>query len=440
MVNDERRDVVEKLFLTKNGIKIYSYKNPALHSFHLSLFLRAGAMFEAPEENGITHFLEHVSIRNVNSIMSGALYSELDRYGLEFNASSFSEMVQFYMSGASKNLKCAVPIFAKLLSPIALGKDEIDAERKRIKAEIRESDEKNSLLSFTNEITHKGTSLAKSIVGSNPVIDKITRKKLEEYRKRNFTANNLFVYLTGNFEDSDIESLAEELEKYELSAGIERENFAPVPEDFGKRALDVHIKNADFTMARFTFDLDLSKVGVPETDLIYDILLSGYASRFFIEMSEKRGLFYDINGALERYRNIGELYFYYEIKEQYLYEALEITVDILNSLKRELLSEAELMKAPYVDNAYNLFDDNREFNFTFAYDRHIMKLPYASLDERIKAYECVTPEVIFAAACEIFRPENLTLTLKGKKKKIDIEKIKTIIKKLNRDNYESKDC
>ena len=128
---------------TKNGINVYAYKNPALHSFHISLFLRAGAMFEAPEESGITHFLEHVSIRNVNKLMDGALYRTLDRYGLEFNASSFSEMVQFYMSGAAVNFHHAAEIFAKLLSPLALEKSDVDAERKRIKAELRESDEKN---------------------------------------------------------------------------------------------------------------------------------------------------------------------------------------------------------------------------------------------------------------------------------------------------------
>ena len=170
---------------------------------------------------------------------------------------------------------------------------------------------------------------------------------------------------------------------------------------------------------------------VQETDLLYDILLSGYASKFFIEMSEKRGLFYDINGALERYRNIGEIYFYYEIKEQNLYEAIEITLDILKDLKENLLPDAALMKAPYVDNAYNLFDDNREFNFTFAYDRHVMKLPYKSLDKRIEAYRSVTPERIREAARRIFRPENLTLTLKGKKKKIDTERIKKIIDGFN---------
>ena len=73
-----------------------------------------------------------------------------------------------------------------------------------------------------------------------------------------------------------------------------------------------------------------------------------------------------------------------------------------------------------------LYDDAREFNFTMAYDNHIMNLAYPSLERRKAAYDEVSAEDIRRAACEIFRHQNLTLTVKGNKKKIndkDIEKI-----------------
>lgn len=423
-------DFMEKVCKAKNGIKIYSYKNPSLHSFFISLFFKGGSMYENAEDSGITHFLEHVSIRNVNKLMSGGLYAELDRLGLEFNASTFSEMVQFYLSGAKINFKRGAEIISKLLSPVILDKNEIDAERKRIKAEIRESDDKNSLSSFTNEITHKGTSLERNIVGSNRSVDKITRRRLENYRKSVFTKENLFVYVTGNFDDGDIDFLSDVISSYELGHGPAHENLAPVPEKFGKRDVAVNIKNADFTMVRFTFDIDMEKISVPETDLLYDILFSGYASRFFMEMSEARGMFYDINGALERYRNIGEMYFSFELREQDLYEAIEISVEILKKMKSEPLSDKQLMKASYVDNAYALFDDAREFNFTFAYDSHVMQLPYRTVQDRISAYQNVSAERIREVACEVFRPENLTLTMKGKVKKTDKSRVEDIIKKL----------
>ena len=418
----------EEQRITKNGITVYSYKNPAIHSFNLSLFLRAGSMFE--EVSGISHFLEHTAIRNVNKIMDGTLYSLLDRNGMEFNASTFSEMIQFYLSGASDNFVLASEIISKLLSPIVLPQSEISAERDRIKAEIRESDDRTSLLSFTNNIVHEGTNLAKSITGTLGGVSKITAKSLEQYRKSVMTADNMFFYVTGCFTDDDIDALIAEIEKFPLEKGRMRENIAPVTEKFGKREQHVHIKNADFTMLRFSFDMDMSKIRMPEGDLLYDILLGGYNSKLFIEMSEKRGLFYDISGSSERYKNIGTLAFAFEVKNGSVYEATSTVIEILREFKTQKVSPDSMMKAGYTKNSNLLYDDARELNFTFAYDNHIMNSGYSSVADRADLYSSVTPDDILRIANLIFVPNNLTLTVKGNKKKIDIEKLEKIVKEL----------
>ena len=415
---------MEKNYKTKNGIDIYGYKNSSQNGFFISLFLRAGSMYESERDSGITHFLEHVSIRNVNKLYGGKLYAELDLRGVEFNASTYAEMVQFYTSGAVKNFKYAAQILSRLFSPIILTAGEIDLERRRIKAEIRESDDKNSLLAFSNGIVHKGTSLSRLITGSISGVSKITAKRLEEYRRRTYSVGNFFFYITGNYTDGDVEYLASLIEGYDFPKADEaHRNIAPVSAEHFCRDGAVQVKNSDFTSIRFSFDLDMKKLTVPETDLIYDMLLTGYNSKFFIEMSEERGLFYDISGAVERYRNIGELYFSYEVRPRDIDAAVEITLKILSEFKKTLHAPELLMKSAYVDNAYMLYDDARELNFTFAYDNHVMQLAYPSIEERRAAYERITGEDIRRAACEIFRPENLTLTIKGNKKKIDIQRI-----------------
>ena len=69
----ERRYPMEKRYVTENGVEIFGYENPSLHGFFISLFLRAGSMYEAERDSGITHFLEHVAIRNVNKLYGGTL-------------------------------------------------------------------------------------------------------------------------------------------------------------------------------------------------------------------------------------------------------------------------------------------------------------------------------------------------------------------------------
>ena len=53
---------MENCRTTKNGVKIFTYKNEASHGFFISLFVKAGSMYENAEENGITHFFEHIAI------------------------------------------------------------------------------------------------------------------------------------------------------------------------------------------------------------------------------------------------------------------------------------------------------------------------------------------------------------------------------------------
>ena len=418
----------EQSRITKNGVTIYDYKNPHINSFYISLFIRAGSMHE--EMSGITHFLEHAAIRNVGAIMDGGLYATLDRHGREFNASTYSEMVQFYITGASANFDLAAEIIARILSPIVLSASEIKTERERIKAEIREGDDSTSLATFSGNIVHDGTTLARTITGTLGGVEKITKTRLEEYRRSVQTRENIFFYVTGNYEDNNLEKLSREIEKYSVGEGKKNENIAPVCRHFGKREPKVYIKNADFTMIRFSFDMDMSRMSIAESDLLYDLLLGGYNSRFFIEMSEKRGLFYDISGSSERYNNIGTLVFSFEVRGGSIYDAVETAVGLLREFKQAIPDESSMMKAGYVTNAGLLYDEPRELNFTCGYDNHIMNSGYSSVEERAEKYKAVTPERIREVAEIIFRPENLTLTLKGNKKKIDPSRLEEIIKKL----------
>ncbi len=425
---NRRGEDMEKLKLTKNGIKIYSYENPSQHGFFISLFLRAGSMFETANNNGITHFFEHIAIRNVNKAMGGSLYSELDRRGVEFNASTYSEMVQFYISGAVDKFAFGADVITKIFSPIILGTAEIEIERKRIKAEIREADDKTSLTAFANGIVHRGTSLALPITGTLTGVDKINARRLEEYRRRLFTSDNIFFYITGNVTEADLDYLASLIEKSEISSsGEHNRNEAPVTAAHFARAPEIHVKNSPMTSVRFTFDIDMTRTSTPETDLIYDMLFSGYNSKFFMEMSEKRGLLYDLSGTVERYTNIGELCFSYDVRAKELESSVRLAVDILKEFKKTRHATEDMMKCAYVDNAELLYDDMRELNFTFAYDNHIMQLGYPSLEARVAAYAAVRGEDIMRAAGEIFKRENLTLAIKGDKKKINTREIEKIL-------------
>ncbi len=418
----------EKTSVAENGIEIHTYRVPSQHSFYLSLYLRAGSMHEEAEESGITHFLEHTLIRNVNRMMDGKLYSILDENGIAFNASTYSEMVQIYLTGAPESFPLCVEIFSKLFLPISLSASDVSVERERIKAEIRESDEKNSITGFSGGIVHEGTSLSRSILGTLGTVSRINGKRLEAYRRRLFVEGNLFVYLTGNFTDDEVKLLSDSLSSVKLYNGKRQENLAPVSNNFGKREPMVYVKNDDFTMVRFNFDMDMSRIPKGVDDLIYDILLEGYSSPFFMEMSEKRGLFYDLSGGVEKYSNIGSFFFSFEVRSDKTEEALRAALSILCDFKSHALTERECMKAAYTRNGMMLLDDVRDLNFTFAYECHVLDNQYRTVGERVEHYSAITPEMIRQVAEIIFSPENMVVTVKGNKKRLDIESLNRAIR------------
>ncbi|MBQ5821568.1 MAG: insulinase family protein, partial [Clostridia bacterium] len=155
---------MEEVFSTAS-LPVYAYRNAALHGFCLSLYVRAGSMYESAEENGVSHCLEHMVFRNVNRSMNGGLYQFLDRCGLSFNAVTYKELVQFYIVGATEHFDDAVTVFSHIFDPMDLPRSEIEPEIRRIKSEIREADEFTCLDYFADGCVWEDTSLARSILG-----------------------------------------------------------------------------------------------------------------------------------------------------------------------------------------------------------------------------------------------------------------------------------
>jgi len=424
--------VKEQLTMTKNGIAIYSYPNRHLHSFCIALYVKAGCLYEAEEENGITHLLEHLVFRNIDKKMDGQMYRILDRCGLSFNASTYKEFVQFIITGAPACFEQAVNIITRVFEPLTLSARQIEVEKQRVKAEIREKEYEKSLDCFTDQIIWKDTCLTRDIAGKLKYLNKMGQRKLIKAHHALFQKENLFFYLTGKVEEQNIWKLCQALEPIDwlISGETKHENFAPVPADFFKRSGEIQLKNCEYCYIRFSFDIDTARYRNAELDLLYDILFSGDSCLVYQELSEKSGLIYSFDARFEQYRNIGNLHFSYEVRHNNLAESVSIIVEKLHDLKKGMEERLPYVLPPYVDNAYIMYDDVDDFNWCFAYENHILDCGYANIEDRKEAYQSVTVERLNQVANEILRKENLTVTLKGQKKKVNISELETIIKNL----------
>ena len=72
-------------------------------------------------------------------------------------------------------------------------------------------------------------------------------------------------------------------------------------------------------------------------------------------------------------------------------------------------------------------DDTEEFNWVRAYEGHILDVYYKDIEERTESYRSVTTERMTQICREVFTQSNILLTIKGKKKKVDKERLSKIL-------------
>ena len=414
--------------VSENGVAIHHFNNPVLHGCCLCLYIKAGALYETNSENGISHFWEHMLFRSVNNALGGELYRRIDSLGATFDAVTYRELIQLRISGASEKFRECAELLTTVFTQFSASAAETDIERRRIKSEIRESDEPTSLDFFTRSIVWHGTSLANPIIGRRNVLDRIGPVALARAQQQILSPNNIFFCVTGAFTESDVEYLSELVGKYPLVSSEKRCNIAPVPSDFGCRDAAVHIKNSDCSIVRFNFDADCKGLNQAEQYLLYDVLFSGECSMLFKVLSEETGLVYSYDACFEKYNNIGNLYFSFELANGKINEAVSRTVSVLKSLRNKKPLDFDCTKAAYIVNSGLLLDDPEELNWQIGYEYYVMGREFVSIEDRRESFRNVSAERICEVAREIFKPENLVLTMKAPKKKTDADVIRDMLR------------
>ncbi len=412
---------------------VYVLPCPHLHSFCVGVYLVAGSMYEDIRNNGITHLYEHAVFRNIKKKYDTDFYELLTENGISFNASTYKEFVYFEISGLPSGIDFAADIVEKLFDPLELTAEEYETEKRRIKAEIREEGEFTTLQYFADTKVWEGTSLANTISGYCTTLDKISRTALNRFREETVTEGNVFLYVTGNVSETDVEKIRCAAAKMNVSKGGRiRDNTAPVPKNFGKREKKIHFKQSDYCLVRMSFDIDNTICNTAIRDIIYSALFEGEDAMFFQRLSEREPLIYSYDSTLEQYRNISCIKFQYEISPKNIVRSFEVIIRLLEDIKSGFFR---------FDNSINklstkwtlMSDEAANLNWGMAYMNRILGDTVLELQGgHPTLYDGVTLEDVKEKAAIIFTRENLVCAVKGKKKSLDLDSLGEVLEGLDK--------
>ena len=415
-----------------NGIKVDALINPAVNSFCIGLFVRAGSKFETENNNGITHLLEHVIFRNLKKIYGENFYEIMAANGVDIDACTYKEFLHLSVCAPSYSFEFASDLFCELFDEIKISSDELKREKARIKAEFRERDEKNTLDYVFSKAVWKGTCIEKTILGSLGNVSKISLKKLNEYRNAIFSADNVCVVVTGNVSDGGIESLKNRLGSVKLNPKkMYFNNSVGNAAKFFCRNDDITVISSDWCYIKIGFDIETQKYSGGVHDLLYSILFKGDKALIYNSLSEDNPLIYSYDATYEQYDDLSNLSVKFEVAQENMLEAFEHLIKSFNRLKSgdfnfEANYNYELSSCVFTaDNPSNLNWDLGYYNFILKTDAFDFN------DEEFGRLNGIRKEDVIEAANDVFRVCNMTVAVKGNKRRIKVKEIENTLKALD---------
>lgn len=184
-----------------NGLTVIGEHNPRARSVAAGYFVRTGARDEAPDEAGVSHFLEHMMFKGTERRSAEAINLEFDALGANYNAYTSDERTVYYGAVLPTRAPALLDLLSDMMRP-ALRQEDFDLEKNVILEEIAMYEDRPSFKVFEegNTYFYRGHPLGNSVLGSVDSIRALTRERMLSYFEARYAADNLFLTLTGNFD------------------------------------------------------------------------------------------------------------------------------------------------------------------------------------------------------------------------------------------------
>jgi predicted Zn-dependent peptidase len=195
-----RSEIIRKIL--PNGLKIIHVKNKSSR-MSIQAHIKVGSQNETKENNGITHFVEHLIWQGSKNYTQKEIREYLRSIEGNFNAITTHKRTVHFISSKKRYFEELLKKFMDIICNPNFDIEEIERERNVILDEYkRYDDDPDDLLNKTiYSNIFKGHSLELPLIGTEENIKSFTREQLVKHYEKYYVANNMIIVVIGNIED-----------------------------------------------------------------------------------------------------------------------------------------------------------------------------------------------------------------------------------------------
>lgn len=412
-------------FELKNGITVYLDPLENTHSICLSLCTWAGPLFEKKQQNGISHFLEHLHFRALGNWTQRRLYFEMEKIGTTLRGTTYNNYLKFEVKVLPQYLLQALNLLKKVLETKEWKAEDFEAEKAVVLNELNEKYDAAGELALQQ--IFKECSYGGSILGTEKTVSELSLKDVLSFKQRIFSASNISLFVSGAFQTEKLLNLLnQKLGEYSLSAPV---NLLENPICLKAKKIKMLPLAGEFTEAAVSFAIPrrFAEKNQAALDLLQCILGEGVGSLLQRRIREELRLTNCIYTQLDYFGGFAILQINFSVLTERFLPCLQAVFAIMNGLKKEVDAGDLAAAVPfYAQNRLFELDDPVEKNaqnILFYFVRG-MERPSVS------SYCNITAEIIRQLASNLFQPENAYLTVCSSRK-ISVKSLKKQLELLN---------
>ncbi len=329
-----------------NDLRIVTENIKTVKSVAVGVWIKTGVVTENIENNGISHFIEHMLFKGTGRRSAKEIAEAVDDVGGHINAFTSREYTCYYMKVLDENLEMAIELLADMLFNSSFDPEEIEKEKSVIAEEINMYDDSPEDLAhdLLIESMFKDHSLGYSILGQQKVVETFTQEDLIRYVKEQYRPDNTVIAVAGNFNENHLYQLVNEyFGNWKNTKPQQEEQLLEPLIKFGRVS-----RQKDIEQIHLNIGYQGAVLGSAE---MYDLLIlnniigGSMSSRLFQKIREDRGLVYSIYTSMNNYTNNGVYSIYCSMNPGQLSLVQELIDEEINLLITNGLTSDEFEKA-----------------------------------------------------------------------------------------------
>lgn len=401
----------------ENGLRLIVKEMEGLFSVTMGILVGTGAAMETDDEDGLSHFIEHVQFKGTPTRSAEKISDDFDAIGAQVNAFTGKDMTCYYSKATGEHAEEAFEILSDLFLNACYPEEELKRERGVILEEIsmNEDTPEDLCLDMLSDAFYGNSTYGRSILGPAQNVKRFQKADVLAYQSKHYLPENIVISMAG---DISFEKAVEMVQKFFPTTGKkEYHKEKKVIQTFSRSV--VKTKPIEQTHLALTFPSYARENEKSDALQLANLVLGGgMSSRLYTQIRERSGLAYSVYSYATSYEECGNFTVYAGVNDKNAEKAYESIVKEIRRFKTDFLTKEEFEKGREQMKASIVFAQESTPSQMLLYGKHLLyRGEIFSFEEKTQKINSLSMDDVKACVEENFDFSKMCVACLGKREK-----------------------